>query len=209
MRKITIYIMAAIIALAMTAGFASCGTGRAAVRNNSSYRPASDSIPLASDDPIRNYIDSLVAPPATAPDTIADTASGLPEPVAMPDSLLAAAADSLPADTTASAPKKSRIVRQKVDLDAAVEFSAKDSMIVIRRDSAMMFGQSSVSYGDIKLDADNIDMDLRNNTVFAVGTTDSLGDVTGKPIFNESGTDYEAATMRYNFISERHSGSRG
>ena len=46
--------MAAIIALAMTAGFASCGTGRAAVRNNSSYRPASDSIPLASDDPIRN-----------------------------------------------------------------------------------------------------------------------------------------------------------
>ena len=44
--------MAAIIALAMTAGFASCGTGRAAVRNNSSYRPASDSIPLASDDPI-------------------------------------------------------------------------------------------------------------------------------------------------------------
>ncbi len=195
--------MAAIIALAMTAGFASCGTGRAAVRNNSSYRPASDSIPLASDDPIRNYIDSLVAPPATAPDTIADTASGLPEPVAMPDSLLAAAADSLPADTTASAPKKSRIVRQKVDLDAAVEFSAKDSMIVIRRDSAMMFGQSSVSYGDIKLDADNIDMDLRNNTVFAVGTTDSLGDVTGKPIFNESGTDYEAATMRYNFKSKK------
>lgn len=54
-------------------------------------------------------------------------------------------------------------------------------MIVIRRDSAMMFGQSSVSYGDIKLDADNIDMDLRNNTVFAVGTTDSLGDVTASP----------------------------
>ena len=42
-----------------------------------------------------------------------------------------------------------------------------------------------------------------DNTVFAVGRTDSLGEVTGKPVFNDKGTDYEAATMRYNFATEK------
>lgn len=95
------------------------------------------------------------------------------------------------------------IRKEKVDLDAQVVFSSKDSLILVRRDSAMMYGSSNVQYGDIKLDADNIDMDLRLNNVFAVGTTDSVGNVIGKPIFTESGTDYEAETMEYNFKSKK------
>lgn len=112
------------------------------------------------------------------------------------DSLL-----TLPA--TPVAPSKSRVRYVKTDLDAAVNFSAKDSLLILRRDSAFMYGSGNVTYGDIKLDAAEIQMDLNDNTVYAVGRTDSTGEVIGKPVFNEKGTDYEAATMRYNFKTEK------
>lgn len=94
-----------------------------------------------------------------------------------------------------------RPVEQKVDLDAAVEFSSSDSMLIVRRDSAFMYGNSSVGYGDIKLAAANIELDLNNSTVYAVGVPDSTGEVIGKPVFNDGGSEYEAGTMRYNFKS--------
>ncbi|MCM1520543.1 MAG: hypothetical protein NC098_07125 [Lachnoclostridium sp.] len=94
-----------------------------------------------------------------------------------------------------------RIVRTKVDLDNRVDFSAKDSLVLVRSDSAFMYGESNVTYGNIHLDAANINIDLKSNTVFAVGAVDSVGDVIGSPIFDDNGTTYEAKTMRYNFGS--------
>ncbi len=101
---------------------------------------------------------------------------------------------------TATTPR-SRIVRDKVDLETAVQFSATDSMLIIRRDSAFMYGESSVTYGTIQLEAEQIEMDLSDNTVFAIGREDSLGEVTGRPVFTDNGQQYEAATMRYNMQS--------
>lgn len=111
----------------------------------------------------------------------------------------AVASDSLPA----SQPRPKRIVRDKVDLETAVEFSSTDSMVILRRDSAFMYGSGSVTYGEIKLDAAQIEMDLSDNTVYAVGREDSIGEVTGKPVFKEGESEYEAATMRYNFQTEK------
>jgi len=106
---------------------------------------------------------------------------------------------SLPVDTV----PVSRMRYEKVDLEAPVQFSSEDSMILVGQDSAFMFGNGSVVYGDIKLDADRIEMDMHDNTVYAVGTPDSTGEIKGKPIFNEKGTDYEAANMRYNFKTQK------
>ena len=108
-----------------------------------------------------------------------------------------------PSVAPSAPPAKSRIVRTKVDLDNAVAFSSSDSMIIVRRDSAFMYGNGSVTYGDIKLDAAQIEMNLGDNTVYAVGRPDSVGDMTGTPIFHEGGSDYEAATMRYNFKTSK------
>ncbi len=113
------------------------------------------------------------------------------------------AADSAAADTQAVAAAKSRIVNSRVDLDAAVNFSSADSMLIVRRDSTFMYGKGSVSYGDIKLDAECIEMSLEDNTVYATGRPDSVGELIGKPVFSEGGTDYEASTMRYNFETEK------
>ncbi|MDE6582139.1 MAG: LPS-assembly protein LptD, partial [Duncaniella sp.] len=122
--------------------------------------------------------------------------------------------DSVPADTSAVLPGSRlglsrrritpppsgvRIVRSKVDLDNKVEFSSKDSLVLVGTDSAYMYGESSVTYGNIKLDAAVVSIDLRNNTVNAVGAVDSVGEVVGTPVFEEDGTSYEAKTMSYNF----------
>ncbi len=60
-------------------------------------------------------------------------------------------------------------------------------MLILGRDSAFMYGDGKVAYGDIKLDAAEIRMDLNDNTVFAVGRTDSTGAVTGKARFQREG----------------------
>ncbi len=130
----------------------------------------------------------------------ADTARVDTVPMQMADTT---AADSAAADTQAVAAAKSRIVNSRVDLDAAVNFSSADSMLIVRRDSAFMYGKGSVSYGDIKLDAECIEMSLEDNTVYATGRPDSVGELIGKPVFSEGGTDYEASTMRYNFETEK------
>lgn len=128
----------------------------------------------------------------TITDTVsADSASG------------AHVAEQLAFDSVAAPAPRKRVVRRKVDLDAPVVFSSKDSMLLVRRDSAFMFGSSKVEYGDFKIDAHEIEMDLKNNTVYALGTTDTAGEAVGRPVFNEKGTDYEANTMRYNFKTRK------
>lgn len=122
----------------------------------------------------------------------------------LPDTLpapVAVTADPTTADT-ATVPCL-RFVRQKVDLDNVVKYQAADSVIMMGRDSAFMYGASSVDYGDIGLEANHIEMNLRDNTVFAVGVPDSTGEFQGKPVFTEGGMDYTARTMQYNFRSRK------
>ncbi len=122
-----------------------------------------------------------------------------------------AAQDSIPSDSLrisneyigSVAPRPSRIRRDKVDLDAQVVFSSKDSMVLVGRRTTYMYGEASVDYGDLKLNADEIQLDLNKSEVYACGREDSLGDIIGKPIFEEGGSSYESGTMRYNFKSKR------
>lgn len=99
--------------------------------------------------------------------------------------------------------KPSRIRRQKVDLDNAVVFSSTDSMVLIGRDSAFMYGDGKVNYGEFSLNAAQIEIDLKKSTVYATGVVDTADEVVGKPVFTEGGTDYEADTMRYNFKTSK------
>ncbi|MDE6301772.1 MAG: LPS-assembly protein LptD [Muribaculaceae bacterium] len=76
-------------------------------------------------------------------------------------------------------------------------------MVIVRRDSAYMYGNSSVTYGDLKLQAANIQLDLNTSTVYAVGVPDSTGTIVGKPVFDEKDSEYEAETMHYNFNTRK------
>lgn len=147
---------------------------------------------------------------AAAPELDTRASAGLADTVAAPAlpadtvaAIASAGSDSLLVVPAAPVAPGRKFIYDKADLEAAVKFNAADSMLIIRRDSAYMYGSSEVTYGEIKLEAAEIRMDMADNTVFAVGRTDSLGVIEGKPIFTENGTDYEARTMRYNFKTQK------
>lgn len=100
-------------------------------------------------------------------------------------------------------PHKSRIRREKVDLDNVVTFSAKDSMIMLGRNTAFMYGDAKLDYGDMKLEAAKVSMDLPNNQVYAIGLPDSAGKLEGTPVFTDKSGTYESETMNYNFKTQR------
>ncbi|MCH5233388.1 MAG: LPS-assembly protein LptD [Muribaculaceae bacterium] len=104
-------------------------------------------------------------------------------------------------DTTRT--RISRINREKVDLDNAVTFNAKDSLVMEGQNIAFLFGEGNVEYGQFKLDAEEIKMNLDESTVYAKGTTDSVGNLFGNPIFKDGGDEYESKEMTYNFKTER------
>ncbi|MGN1265200.1 MAG: putative LPS assembly protein LptD, partial [Muribaculaceae bacterium] len=132
----------------------------------------------------------------------------LPDSVKVaPDSIAATAPDSLkvaPDSLKAPAkPKKSRFITDVADLDNVVDFTAKDSLVIIGKNNAFMYGESEVKYGDIDLTANQIEMEMGKNEVFAVGVPDSVGDLKGNPVFKDKSGTYTSKTMRYNFKSQK------
>ena len=97
----------------------------------------------------------------------------------------------------------SRFISERVDLDHVVEFSAKDSIVLLGRNHAVMHGGSKLRYGDIDMSASQISMDMDSSQVQAIGMPDSIGELTGKPVFKDNSGEYESRVMKYNFKSKR------
>ena len=97
----------------------------------------------------------------------------------------------------------SRINRNEVDLNAAVVFDAKDSLVMIGQNNAYLYGEGMVEYGQFKLNSQEIRMELDKSTVYATGAVDSVGNLVGTPVFADGGDEYESKEMTYNFKTER------
>lgn len=138
-------------------------------------------------------------------DSIANPADlpGLPEGSNTEDKLLP---DSLTNDSVTG--DRKRVTRLNLnpldnDLTASVTFSAKDSLLMIGQNNAWLYGDSQIDYENFKLNAAEISLNLDSATVAAHGVRDSIGKLTGNPVFTDNGTTYESETMRYNFKTER------
>ena len=97
----------------------------------------------------------------------------------------------------------SRFVKERVDLDHIVEFNAKDSIILFGRNHAVMYGGSQIQYGDIDMTASQISMDMDSSQVKAIGVPDSVGELTGSPVFKDNSGEYQSREMKYNFKTKR------
>lgn len=64
---------------------------------------------------------------------------------------------------------------------------------------AILRGAGKVDYGDIQITADSIVFNMQSNVVYAVGISDSAGNITGKPVFKSGSQEFSADTLRYNF----------
>ncbi|MBR1804193.1 MAG: LPS-assembly protein LptD [Muribaculaceae bacterium] len=110
------------------------------------------------------------------------------------------------ADTTATdsmAAGRSRFVKTLVDLDHVMKFAAKDSIVMLGRSRANMYGSTSIDYGDINMTAARISMNMDSSQVFAVGVLDSVGELSEKPVFKDKSGEYESKTMSYNFKTRK------
>ena len=96
-----------------------------------------------------------------------------------------------------------RFVLEKVDLDHVVEFQASDSIVLVGKRSATMYGSGQLNYGDINLQASQIAMAIDSSQVHAIGKPDSTGTLVGKPVFKDRSGEYESREMSYNFKTRK------
>ena len=61
------------------------------------------------------------------------------------------------------------------------------------------YGDVSVTYGNMKLTADYMEYDLNSGTLYARGTKDTTGVITGQPVMEQGGKSYTMEEVRYNF----------
>lgn len=148
--------------------------------------------------------DSVAAVPLSAA-LPADTPSALPTvPVRLSHDAMTLPGDS--ADSTATDTTRrelGRIRREKVDLEQAVTFEATDSLVLLNQNNAFMFGNSTVKYGEINLNAGRIEMLMDSSRVYATGITDSAGQMKDAPVFSDGSGEYQSKEMSYNFKTER------
>ncbi|MCH7398222.1 LPS-assembly protein LptD [Belliella sp. DSM 107340] len=136
-----------------------------------------------------------VEKPIAAPDSILRTPAQLNPEVEIPELILP---DSISqADTTNVVPKG--------DIETVINYYGEDSIITdFSQNKIYLHKDAWFEYGNIRLDADLIIIDWDKSELFASGVTDSLGNITGNPMFKEGNTSYEIRKeMRYNFKSQR------
>lgn len=139
---------------------------------------------------------------ATVQDASAMDSSGV---YAQPDSeSVVAAASRVEADTaSADRERVGRMVLSKVDLEAPVTFSARDSLVLVGGNNAFMYGDGLVEYSEFKLSAGQIKMELDSSIVYATGLLDTVGELQQIPVFSDKSGEYESETMKYNFKTQR------
>ena len=95
---------------------------------------------------------------------------------------------------------------RKSSLEAPAFTTARDSIIEDFSDGKRMiyyYGDVSVTYGNMKLTADYMEYDLNTQTLFARGTKDTTGVITGQPVMEQGGKSYTMEEVRYNFETQK------
>lgn len=109
-------------------------------------------------------------------------------------------ADSLMSDSLRTEEAKKKKKTPGGGLTAVVNYTAKDSLVFAMGNMAFLYGTSKVTYDDIELDAQEIQMSLDSSLVHANGVKDSVtGKLEGTPVFKDKSGEYETQHISYNF----------
>jgi lipopolysaccharide assembly outer membrane protein LptD (OstA) len=111
-------------------------------------------------------------------------------------------ADSITLNDTTAVVADSSVVQG--DIQTTIEYTAEDSIYfdVVNR-KIYLYGDANINYGEIRLQADYVEMDWVNNMLTAKGMPDSTGRIAGKPIFTDGPEEYQTETIRYNFKTQK------
>lgn len=108
-------------------------------------------------------------------------------------------------DTSQTKQDSTKIVKHKTnEIDAIIDYSADDSTIFSKsKNKLYLYKNAQITYKDIKLNADYIELDLEKNEIFAKGLLDSLNKVIGKPIFTQGSENFSSDKIIYNFKTKK------
>lgn len=90
------------------------------------------------------------------------------------------------------------------DFKSKVSYYAEDS-IVYDLDTGMvyLYGNAWMTYEDIRLEADFIDINFNTKVMSASGLPDSTGAIAGKPLFKQGTDEFQSDQIRYNFNTKK------
>lgn len=90
------------------------------------------------------------------------------------------------------------------DFKSKVSYYAEDS-IVYDLDTGMvyLYGKAWMTYEDIRLEAEYIDIDFNTKVLSSKGVPDSTGTFIGKPLFKQGTDEFHADHIRYNFTTKK------
>lgn len=116
----------------------------------------------------------------------------------IPSDSLTLTLDSIPSDSVMPQKKSNAI-------DAPVIYSSKDSMVMVMDGHNMiyLYGDASVQYQEMNLDAEYIEVDADSSIVYSSFGVDSIGSEFGFPVFKDGDTSYEMRKARYNFKTKK------
>jgi hypothetical protein len=101
-------------------------------------------------------------------------------------------------DTTKTTPPP------KGDIETTINYSARDSIRTsVDGQIVWLYGDAKIVYGSIELEAEEIEIDYKNNTLSASGKRDSLDRRIGYPVFKNGQEVYETKDIVYNFKTGR------
>ncbi|MEE0990879.1 MAG: putative LPS assembly protein LptD [Paludibacteraceae bacterium] len=88
-------------------------------------------------------------------------------------------------------------------IESDITYSAKDSIIMVGSDVAILYGDAVVKYQTMELKADYIRLSLDSNIVYASGVMDSTGKYVGTPVFKDGAEVIESKSMKYHIKTKK------
>lgn len=102
-------------------------------------------------------------------------------------------------DSTAAEEKTNKFM-----LSAKIDYASADSLSMdIKNKMAWLYGNASIEYEDIKLNAAIISINFDNNTIHAYATEDSLCNPVGTPEFKQGDLSFTSKEIAYNFTTRK------
>ncbi len=92
----------------------------------------------------------------------------------------------------------------KASIQEKITYDAKDSIISFPAEETIhLYNQAKVTFGDFKLNAGFIQIDLKSNIIFAKGILDTNNQVIQKPVFIQGKDEFQADSLRFNIQTKK------
>lgn len=93
---------------------------------------------------------------------------------------------------------------KKETIDAKIEYSSQDSVVITGTGIAYLYGAGELQYKSMNLTAEYMRMHMDSSTLYAVGVYDTVeNEWVGKPVFADGNDTYETSEITYNLSTQK------